>query len=87
MVESRQPMVVADTRAEPRWQNLPESEQVRSWLAVPLLVGEQLVGLLTLNHSQPGIYSQVSLDMVNTVAAQYQPLSGSAEGDGLHIDQ
>jgi PAS domain S-box-containing protein len=62
----REPVIVDDLRTDPRFvqahlrvvEDAPaEAWQFRSWMLVPLLVQEQLLAVLTLNHSQPHAYS------------------------------
>lgn len=43
---------------------------VRSWMAAPLIVNERLVGVLTLNSDQPGLYTPHHADLVMGIANQ-----------------
>ena len=38
-LDSGRPVLVADTRLDPAWQQVPGEEQVRAWLGVPLISG------------------------------------------------
>jgi PAS domain S-box-containing protein len=62
----REPVIVDDLRTDPRFvqahlcilEHAPaEAWQFRSWMLVPLLVQEQVLAVLTLNHSQPHAYT------------------------------
>lgn len=54
----RQVGLVSDTETDDRWLTLPNQPYlVRSALAVPILRGEELLGILTLLHSQPRHFS------------------------------
>ena len=55
---TRQPSVVADTENDPHWDKWEDDSLIRSWMGVPLYVGEQGIGILTVNYHQPAIYSE-----------------------------
>jgi two-component system phosphate regulon sensor histidine kinase PhoR len=60
----RTPVVVADTAKDDRWVSLPDDpDSSRSALAVPLMRGGRIVGLLTLVHPEPGVFTQQDLDL------------------------
>jgi two-component system nitrate/nitrite sensor histidine kinase NarX len=66
VLETRQPVIVTDVRADtPEAQAMrrhlglrldAEFGYFRAWLGVPLMVKDTLIGLLGLEHSQPGFY-------------------------------
>ncbi|HEX8918968.1 MAG TPA: GAF domain-containing sensor histidine kinase, partial [Chloroflexota bacterium] len=43
---------------------------VRSWMAVPMIVNESLVGLVTLNGAEPGLYTSHQAELVLGMARQ-----------------
>jgi len=43
---------------------------IRSWLGVPLLVGERLVGMVALDKREPGFYTQEHAGLAEAFAAQ-----------------
>ena len=62
----REPVIVDDLRTDARFvqahlrvlEHVPaDAWQFRSWMLVPLLVQEQVLAVLTLNHSQPHAYT------------------------------
>ena len=62
----REPVIVDDLRTDARFiqahlrvlEHAPaDAWQFRSWMLVPLLVQEQVLAVLTLNHSQPHAYT------------------------------
>jgi two-component system NtrC family sensor kinase len=57
VLETRKPF--SKTIEGPRFdqQNSPEEEQ-RSWLGVPLLIGDRIIGIITLNKLKPGFYTE-----------------------------
>jgi PAS domain S-box-containing protein len=74
------PLVIDDVRAntpEALTYRRNESElldssfaYVRSWMAVPLIVNERLVGVLTLNGAQPNLYTPHHAELVLGIASQ-----------------
>ena len=61
-------VVIADTRSEPRWLDLPGSEHVRSWLAVPLRAGGTVIGLFSLDKSEPGFFTSEHVRLAEALA-------------------
>ncbi|MBC7263179.1 MAG: GAF domain-containing protein [Chloroflexi bacterium] len=66
IVETRQPLFLPDAQKDGRFRGLGGTEYVRGWLGVPLLVKGEVIGLLTVDHRQPGAYSE---EMARTALA------------------
>ncbi|HNP71545.1 MAG TPA: GAF domain-containing sensor histidine kinase [Kouleothrix sp.] len=63
--------LIADTQTDARWFTLPyEPYSFRSALAVPLLRGGQLLGILNLLHGAPGHFTQRHAHLMELTAAQ-----------------
>jgi sigma-B regulation protein RsbU (phosphoserine phosphatase) len=63
--------LIVDTRNDGRWMNLPNQPYtVGSALAVPILRGEELLGIITLLHEQPEHFNQDAADLMQITAAQ-----------------
>jgi sigma-B regulation protein RsbU (phosphoserine phosphatase) len=63
--------LIVDTRNDDRWVNLPNQPYtVGSALAVPVLKGEDLLGIITLLHDQPEHFNQDAADLMQITAAQ-----------------
>lgn len=46
-------------------------EEASSWLGVPLIFGEQILGVLALqSYTTPGVYNEHSRDLLNAIASQ-----------------
>jgi GAF domain-containing protein len=68
IVQSRRPLVISDTGQFADWsQDGPFA--VGSWLGAPLLVSEQLLGILAMAHPDPGFYNQNHAEMITAYAA------------------
>jgi len=69
------PDVRADTELARAFRETAGSEldttfgYIRSWMGVPLIVKENLVGMLALDHSEPGYYTQERADLATAFAS------------------
>jgi PAS domain S-box-containing protein len=80
VIQRREPVIISDTRADTRLARLFRQTAgdhlndtfgyIRCWMGVPLLVRDRLLGMLTLDHSQPGYYTDEHLELVTTFANQ-----------------
>ncbi|MGD8472660.1 MAG: PAS domain-containing protein [Anaerolineae bacterium] len=80
VIQQREPLVISDIRNDTpqalmfRQMAGDEMESVfgyiRSWLGVPLTVKGEVLGMLTLDHSQPGFFAAQRTDLVLTFANQ-----------------
>lgn len=70
IVASGRPLILPDPTLDEDWEVLPETEDVRSWVGLPLVYAEDVIGLLTLDHDQSGYYDESCRDLL--VAFGYQ---------------
>ena len=67
----RQIGLITDTEKDDRWLVLPNQPYtVRSALAIPILRGEYLLGILTLLHSSPEKFTSVTANLMQVTADQ-----------------
>jgi signal transduction histidine kinase/CheY-like chemotaxis protein/HPt (histidine-containing phosphotransfer) domain-containing protein len=71
VVERRAPVVLDDVSPLPAFSapNLWGGE-IRSWLGVPLLAGDRLVGVINLDKAEPGFYRDEHATLAASFAAQ-----------------
>jgi NtrC-family two-component system sensor histidine kinase KinB len=72
-MKDRKAKVIDDVQQTPGWQlndSIPESKMIRGWLGVPLLVHDKPVGLITIDSTQPGMYTQADADVAMAFADQ-----------------
>ena len=63
--------LIADTGEDDRWLDLPNQPyEVGSALAVPILRGDILLGILTLLHARPGHFNEETADLMQLTAGQ-----------------
>jgi PAS domain S-box-containing protein len=68
--DQHKPMIVPDVRSEPRFIKREGSEYIRSWMGVPIVVGEKVFGLINLDHRVPNFYTEEQAALVQTFANQ-----------------
>ena len=80
VMRTRAPLIIDDVRADTpltrAFQVIADGQMtttfsyIRSWLGVPLLVQGHIIGMLTLDHEQPGHYTPRHADLALTIANQ-----------------
>jgi PAS domain S-box-containing protein len=73
VVKNRKPALIPDTSQDERWLQRPDNKKetsAKSALCVPLMAREQLVGVLTLVHSQPEAFGSEHLELMQAIADQ-----------------
>jgi GAF domain-containing protein len=69
-VVERQPVIVSDVRRSPDFKPNPLLPNTRSEMAIPLTIGEQVLGVLNLQDDKPDTFSQENVSVFQTVANQ-----------------
>ena len=68
---SKRPFIVEDVRQAEGWQDdVPGCERVRAWMGVPLIVRDEVIGMLTLDKYEPGFYRQEDAELALAFANQ-----------------
>jgi GAF domain-containing protein/nitrogen-specific signal transduction histidine kinase len=71
VVERREPALINDLTNDPRWvRSGASSPDHRSAIAMPLLVAEDVIGVLMVFHRKPSYFSAELLNMVKAIAGQ-----------------
>jgi GAF domain-containing protein/CheY-like chemotaxis protein len=70
VVRTQKPLLLTDTHKDARWIVQSENSHIRSWIAAPMIVGQEVVGFLTLSNSKPDAYSHEIADIGLSVASQ-----------------
>lgn len=65
--ETRTYLLLEDTRDYDGWQVLGDYE-IRSWLGLPIIYGDQFLGLLDIYSSQPGNFSEADAELALSFA-------------------
>ncbi len=67
---TKEPVLVADSRQDPLFRPNPFLPLTRSELAIPLLIGERVVGVLNVQSDQPGTFTEENLSALSVLAGQ-----------------
>jgi PAS domain S-box-containing protein len=65
---TRDSVLVENTRNESEWRDSPAFGAARSWICVPLVVSEQLVGLLSVSNKESGRFTREHLKLAKSLA-------------------
>jgi GAF domain-containing protein len=65
-----EPVLIEDTMLDPRWEQFPPTAHVRSWLGVPILVGEKVIGAFSLDKATPHFFTEETLRQAQMMTAQ-----------------
>jgi PAS domain S-box-containing protein len=65
---SKVPVLIPDTAAEHEWQSFKGYSQMRSWLGVPLIASQRVLGLLSLGDTRAQAFSQEHLRLAKSLA-------------------
>ncbi len=69
VLRSKKPMITPDVREDPHWESEPTSGLILSWMAAPLLSGDEAIGVLTLDSFKLGIYSEENMRVLQAFAS------------------
>jgi len=71
VVENREAALIQDLLDDPRWvKTASSSREHRSAIVMPLLVAEDVIGVLMVFHRKPGYFSAELLNVVKAIAGQ-----------------
>jgi GAF domain-containing protein len=73
IVKEKQPLILSDLTDLTKfadWDFLPETAHIKSWVGAPLIYADRTIGLLTLEHDQPGYYTEAIRDLLISFSNQ-----------------
>jgi PAS domain S-box-containing protein len=70
MAEDLQPVVCDDVRELDDWIWVPGAEHVRSWLSIPLVARDRMIGALMADHSEKAFFGDRDLEIAQSLARQ-----------------
>ncbi|MCB9006472.1 MAG: GAF domain-containing sensor histidine kinase [Ardenticatenaceae bacterium] len=68
--ETQRPLFIPDVLQWPDWQQIETLPVARAWLGVPLIHGEEVIGMLSLTRETTTPFTDESIDLATTFAAQ-----------------
>ena len=69
-ITTHEPQLISDTVIEPEWMNFPETNWIRSYLLAPILVEQEVIGLIALNDEKPNFFSEQDKERLMAFANQ-----------------
>jgi signal transduction histidine kinase len=70
LLQEKRPLVLADARTDTRFLARGGTEYTCSWIGVPLMSKGKAVGILTIDHREPGVYGEEGAEMAEAFANQ-----------------
>jgi putative nucleotidyltransferase with HDIG domain/PAS domain S-box-containing protein len=70
LIDKRHPVIIPDTHVDPRWIVVPELDYIGCWMGVPLIVHNQVIGILNLDKAQPKFYTVRLAEIASAYANQ-----------------
>jgi signal transduction histidine kinase len=68
VVETGTPMLIDDVNQDPRWSPRPGSSPIKSWMGIPLCVSGEVIGMLTIDSREAGVYGDEERDLAGAFA-------------------
>jgi PAS domain S-box-containing protein len=70
--------IISDTAQDPRWLIEPGFEWIKSWAATAIMVRDQFIGTLALDHTQAAFYTDQHRRLLESLANQISLAVGNA---------
>ena len=71
VIRHKEGTIISDTTSDPRWYTFSDDPNPsRSAIAVPLLANDRVLGVLTLDHSQPDHFQPQQMGLMRAIAHQ-----------------
>ena len=70
IIDEKQALVLADVNQEPQWAHHTDVTYIRSWMAVPIIVQDEVVGLFALDSQSPGKFNLNDIQQLSPVVTQ-----------------
>src|SRR5215213_5723171 len=66
---TKQSLIVSDTRNDPGWEFVPGADHVRNWMGVPLVTSGKVIGLYSVDKVEPDFFKPEHAWLAETLAA------------------
>ena len=67
---SRKSLIIRDATRDPDWIDYPGVEPVRSWMGVPILVNEKVIGVVLLGKTERGFFTREHAQSAEALVSQ-----------------
>jgi signal transduction histidine kinase/ActR/RegA family two-component response regulator len=91
VLQQRRAIAIADVQLLPSWQPVPDADVIRSWIGAPLMVNDQIIGVLTIDKWTPDAFTTADVQMAElfadhvAVAINSQRLIRDAEARAVQL--
>lgn len=69
-IRKRQPLIVANIPTDYNTFKKPAQEQIRSWMGIPLIARDKVIGLISIDHTEANAYDEDDLVLALAFANQ-----------------
>jgi len=66
----REPIIIQDVRNDNQFEKQKDTEYIRGWMGVPMVVQERLIGFLNFDSTQPNFYTKEHAALAQTFGNQ-----------------
>lgn len=70
LCSTMQTVVVDDTRKEPAWETVSGADHVRNWMGVPLVAAGKVIGLYSVDKTEPYFFKSEHARLAESLAAR-----------------
>jgi GAF domain-containing protein/nitrogen-specific signal transduction histidine kinase len=70
IAQTRKPLVLADAQQAPEWEVFPGSEHIHGWIGAPLLLEDEVIGILAVDSDSVGAYGDDEAQLAFALASQ-----------------
>jgi len=70
IIQEKYPVILKDAQKDESFQNWAETSYVHSWMGIPLIVRGRVIGYITLDHREVGVYDEKDAELAQTFAHQ-----------------
>ncbi len=68
IIQTAQPLMIPDVLVDSRWRHTTITGKVRSWIGIPLIVRDQVIGIINLERCIPGGFSDDEISLAQVFA-------------------
>lgn len=70
LIKTFQPVIIPDTVADPNWLTVEGVDYIRCWLGIPLVVKNQVIGILNIDKATPHFFHERHAHLATAFANQ-----------------
>lgn len=70
IVRQKRAVILSNVAEEPLWDRMLPTARIKSWMGIPLIFKDEVIGLLTIDHIKVGSYTQESGEIATAFANQ-----------------